>query len=209
MAVAAAAADVQLAPRLFTVAEYETMGRAGIFGPDERTELIEGQITAINPIGTGHMWAVSELLRIFVPRGDVRVTAQSPLQMSTMSTPEPALVVLLPTTPRTRKPTPADALLIIEVADSSVTYDRETKGPLYARAGIPEYWIVDLNGERVEQYREPSAIGYRSMRLFLRDEQIAPAFAPDLAVSVDAVLGPPVTDEGAASDTAAGASAEG
>ena len=196
----AAAAEVQLAPRLFTVTEHEAMGRAGIFGPDERTELIEGRISSMNPTGTAHMWAVSELLRAFVPLLEIRVTSRSTLQLHDRSAPEPDVAVLLLTTPRTRKPTPADTLLIVEVADSSLAYDRETKGLLYARAGIPEYWIVDLNGERIEQYREPSAIGYRSVRLYLRDEQITPTFAPDFAVSVDAVLGPPVTDEGSASD---------
>ena len=185
----AAATDVQLAPRLFTVAEYEAMGRAGIFGPDERTELIEGRISTMDPIGTAHMWAVSELLRAFVPLLDFRVTSQSPLQLHDRSAPEPDVAVLLPTTPRTRKPTPADTLLVIEVADSSLAYDRETKGLLYARAGIPEYWIVDLAHDRVDVCREPAGRRYRAVTHHGRGATISPLHVPELAIPVTNILG--------------------
>lgn len=200
---AAASLPVQPQPRPFSVDEFEAMGRAGIFGRNERVELIEGRIVAMNPIGTKHLWTVSELLRFFVPLTDVRVTSQSPLHLHDQGEPEPDVLVLRSTTPRTRKPTPADALLVIEVADSTLVYDRETKGPLYAGAGVPEYWLVDLNGERIQVYTEPSPIGYRATRLYLRGESLSPAFAPDLTVSVDDVLGPPAAPEAATPDTAA------
>jgi len=81
-------------------------------------------------------------------------------------------------------------LLVIEVADSSLNDDRNIKRSLYARAGIPEYWIVDLNGQRFEVYSEPSEVGYRASRFYLRGESLSPSFAPDLSVDVDAILGP-------------------
>jgi Uma2 family endonuclease len=87
-------------------------------------------------------------------------------------------------------PLPEHALLVIEVADTSLDHDRNIKGPLYARAGIPEYWIVNLNGERIEVYREPSAAGYRASRFYLRGERLSPDFAPDLTIEVDAILPP-------------------
>lgn len=184
---------LQLAQRLFTVDEYEAMGRAGIFGPDERVELIEGQISAMNPIGTGHVWTVTRLHRIFARRDDVFAIDQSPILLGIRSQPQPDLVIVPADISQDRKPAAADTLLVVEVADTSLAYDRQTKGPLYARAGVPEYWLIDLNGERIEQYREPSPAGYRAMHLFLRGEHLSPAFAPALRISVDEVLGPPAT----------------
>ena len=86
-------------------------------------------------------------------------------------------------------PSAPDALLVIEVADTSLKYNRGAKGPLYARASIPELWIVDLAGRRIEVDREPSPDGYRTVRLFVRGERLTPAFAPDLVLDVDAILG--------------------
>jgi Uma2 family endonuclease len=87
------------------------------------------------------------------------------------------------------KPSPQDTLLVVEAADTSLSYDRETKGPLYARAGIPAYWIVNLNDDRIEVYREPSLTGYRSIHIYVRGQSVSPAFAPDLVIEVDAILG--------------------
>ena len=81
-------------------------------------------------------------------------------------------------------------LLLIEVADTSVEYDRDVKGPLYAAAGIPEYWLIDLNGERLLAYREPSPEGYRLVRTLRRGEQIAPLAFPDSPLAVTDLLGP-------------------
>jgi Uma2 family endonuclease len=182
---------VELRPRLFTIDELEAMVRAGIIGEDERVELIEGQIVEMSATGTGHTWVVSRLERNFHRRDDVVVTGQSTFQIGERGGPEPDVVVLRADTPQNQRPSPAHTLLIIEVADTSLAYDRYTKAPLYARAGVPEYWIVDLNGERIEVYREPSPAGYRTVRFVLRGESLSPAFAPDLTIEVDAILGPP------------------
>jgi Uma2 family endonuclease len=102
----------------------------------------------------------------------------------------PDLVLLGADAPQDRLPSPHDAHLVIEVAGWSVRLDRHFKRPLYARAGIPEYWIVDLNGGRIEVYRELSPDGYRPIRYVMRGESVTPAFAPEMAISVDGILGP-------------------
>lgn len=183
----------QLRPRLFTVDDIEGMVRSGILHHGERVELIEGQIVEMHAMGTRHIWAVNRLCRIFNRRDDVQVSPQNTLELHNHSGPEPDIVVLSVSVSEAHRPTAGDTLLVVEVADTSLVYDRQTKGPLYARAGVPEYWLVDLNDERIEQYREPSAAGYRAMHLFLRGETLSPVFAPDLTVQVDDVLGPPAT----------------
>jgi Uma2 family endonuclease len=103
--------------------------------------------------------------------------------------------VLRADTPQDRHPSPEYTHIVIEVADESLDYDQNVKGRLYGRAGVPEYWLVDLGGERITVYREPMSDGYRAIRFFLRGESLSPAFAPDLVVEVDAILGPPAAAE--------------
>lgn len=182
---------VQRRERTFTVDEYHRMAEAGILGEDDRVELIEGRIVEMNPIGPGHIWSVNRLNRVFARRDDVMVSVQNPVRLNQDSEPEPDLVVLRVDAPEDRPPRPQDVLLVVEVADSSLGYDRQVKASLYARAGIPELWIADLGGERVEAHRNPSAAGYRTVQLFLRGERISPLFAPDLSIEVDEILGQP------------------
>lgn len=180
-------------PRPFTIDEYVGIVNSGILGEDARVELIEGQIVEMPPIGDAHMWGVNSLTLEIGDRRWCIPHVQNPIRLPDRSMPHPDFVALRPGTPR-RTPLPEDILLIAEVADTSLSHDRNTKAPLYARAGIAEYWIVDLNGERIEVYREPSTDGYQSIRFYRRGERLSPAFAPDLVVEVDAILGPPVTE---------------
>jgi Uma2 family endonuclease len=191
---------VPLPRRRFTVDEYYRMAEAGIFKPDERVELLEGEIVPMNPVGTPHFWCVNRLNQRFSQVPDSRwiVSVQGPLRLHDGGEPEPDVVILRPDTPQNRHPGPADALLVIEVADGSITKDRGLKRGMYARARIPEYWIVDLNTDRVEVYRQPWARGYRSTTLAGRGETISPLCAPDLVASVDAILGEPQPDQPAA-----------
>ena len=191
----AAAATAELRPRLFTIDDLEAMVRAGIIDESERVELIEGQIVEMSAPGTRHTWTVVRLNRAFTRREDVFVSPQSTFQIGQYGGPQPDVVVLRADAPQDRLPSPDHAVLIVEVADTSLAHDRYTKAPLYARAGIPEYWIVDLNGERIEVYREPSSSGYRALRYFLRGESLSPAFAPDMTLEVDAILGPPASSD--------------
>jgi Uma2 family endonuclease len=197
MAVATTAPTaVALHPRLFTVDDLEAMVKAGIIREDERVELIEGQIVEMSATGTRHTWTVIRLARSFSRRDDVVVSSQSTFQIGEYGGPEPDVVMLRADAPQDRLPSSDHAVLIVEVADTSLAHDRYTKAPLYARAGIPEYWIVDLNGERVEVYREPSPAGYRSVRFVLRGERLSPSFAPDMVIEVDTILGPvPASDD--------------
>ena len=181
---------VQPHDRRFTVDEYYRMAEAGILTRDERVELVDGRIVAMNPIGSPHAWCVSRLTRVLARRDDVLVNVQNPIRLDDRSEPEPDLIVLRLETPTDRHPRPEDVLLVIEVADTSLAYDRGTKAPLYARHGIPELWIVDLGEERVEVHREPSQGGYRLVQFFGRGQTVHPLFAPDLGIEADAIFGP-------------------
>jgi Uma2 family endonuclease len=184
---------VQLTRRLFTVAEYHKMAEAGILSEDDRVELLEGEIVAMSPIGSRHAGLVNRLNRLFSQRaGDqVVVSVQNPVRLGGYSEPQPDLALLRPRADfyTSSHPGPEDVLLAVEVAETSAAVDREVKVPLYARFGVPEVWLVDLAGDQVEVFREPSAEGYREVRVLRRGESLAPAFLPDLLVPVDAVLG--------------------
>ena len=181
---------VSVPRRLFTVDEYYEMARVGILKPDERVELLDGEIVKMNAVGSPHAWCVKRLMRMF-SRFDDRfiLSVQDPLRLADNSEPEPDIVLLQLDTPDDRHPGPQDAFLVIEVADSSIYVDRRRKLPMYGRAGITEYWIVDLNRDRIEVYREPMRSRYRSARLAARGETISPLFAPDLAVDASKILG--------------------
>lgn len=149
---------------LLTVDEYLRMGTAGIFREDARIELIEGEIIDMAPIGTWHASVVMRLTKkIIVAVGDDAVVAsQSPVVLGMHSAPQPDLAVL-----RNRSdayvsahPTPADILLLIEVADSTLAFDRDVKLPLYARLGIAETWLIDIPNRQCLRYSEPSPAGY-------------------------------------------------
>jgi Uma2 family endonuclease len=176
--------------RLFTVDEYYEMARVGILKPDERVELLDGEIVPMNAIGTPHLWCVTRLNRHFSGYPDRAVVlVQSPLRLSNRSEPEPDIVLAQLDTPEDRHPGPQDAYLVIEVADTTLRTDLGRKRTLYARAGIPEYWIVDLQHERVEVYRDPSRGRYQTMLLAGRGDTVSPLFAPDLEISVSRILG--------------------
>ena len=179
--------------RRFTVDEYYRMAEAGILGPDERTELIEGEIIQMAPIGSWHADCVDFLTQWFVTglAGRAIVRVQNPVRLSTGAEPQPDLALLHP---RGRQyaqahPGPDDVFLIVGVSDTTIRYDRGTKLPVYARAGVPEVWIVDLNGERVLVYRSPHAGRYQHAVTVERGSTLAPAAFPDLALPVGELLG--------------------
>ena len=144
------------AKRKLTVDEYNRMGEAGILGPDERVELLDGELYTMAPIGEGHIGGVIGLTFLFNRHllGRALVSVQNPVRLSNVSEPEPDLVLLQPRDDfyRTMKPRPEDVLLLVEVADSSLAHDRDTKLPQYAAAGIPEAWLVNLVDRRIEVY---------------------------------------------------------
>jgi len=180
-------------PRRFTVEEYYEMGRAGILHEDDRVELIEGEIIEMSPIGSKHAACVKRLNRRFTQGlGDrAVVSVQDPVRINRHSEPEPALAVLQPRQDdyAIGHPGPVDVLLLIEVAETSARYDREVKLPLYARAGIPEVWLIDLESGEVEAHRRPSQGTYSDVERYGRGDSVAPAAFADLSVSVDEIAG--------------------
>jgi Uma2 family endonuclease len=175
------------------VREYYRMGEAGIFEPGERVELIEGEIIDMAPIGSEHSGTVTGLTQAVYAAigGRATVTVQAPLRLSEFSEPEPDLLLLKPRADfyRSEHPTAADVLLLIEVANTSLRYDRDVKLPLYARHGVPEVWIVNLAEGVIETYRDPRDEAYRTTHRAGRGETLEPAALPGLRLVVDEVLG--------------------
>lgn len=183
---------VEVLRRRFTVEEYYLMAKAGILGEDDRVELIDGEIVEMPPIGIPHASHVDLLTQLFILRlgGRAIVRVQNPVRLGEHSEPQPDIALLRPRDDfyAAAHPGPSDVLLIIEIADTSIDYDREVKGPLYARAGIPEYWLVDLAGQRIEIYRDPRAGEYRQVRLVRQAERLAPEALPSLELSSSDIL---------------------
>ncbi|MBA4017195.1 MAG: Uma2 family endonuclease [Pirellula sp.] len=177
----------------FTVGDYHRMGEAGILTERDRVELIRGEIVMMSPIGSKHAGCVNALMEMLVVRlvGAASVQVQNPIGLDKFSEPQPDLSVLKyrPDSYRSASPVTADVLLVIEVADSTLESDRGVKLPLYAEAGIPEYWLVDLQNERVEVYRTPAGGSYAEKQVLARGERIVCGTFPQLALDVAAILG--------------------
>ena len=200
---AAAAAPPESPPpgrekRKFTVAEYYRMAEVGVLSPEERVELIEGEIIVMAPIGPLHAGDILRSIRLFTRRDDDRFTVQiqNPLRLDDGSEPEPDLMLLRPRADdyTTAHPTPADTLLVIETSDSSLAYDREVKIPLYARAGIPQTLIKNLPGDCIESFDQPGPEGYARHIIYRRGDRIRLVSLPDLELAVADLL-PPRPDE--------------
>jgi Uma2 family endonuclease len=177
--------------RLLTVDEYHRMGEAGILTEDDRVELIEGELVAMAPIGSEHVSGINALNRLLVMAVGERaiVSVQNPVRLTRRSEPQPDFAVLRPRDGyRTTLPRPEDTLLIVEVAASSLDYDRTVKLALYARAGIPEVWIVDVTAECVEVYRAPEGDAYTSVTRAGRADTVDIADMPDVRIPVDRIF---------------------
>lgn len=189
----------------FTVEEYHKMGEAGILGEDDRVELIDGEVVEMSPIGDRHVECVMRLNRLLSrwalleASGDgvaedatLFVSPQSPLRLSGYGEPEPDLILLRRREGSAGTPVPEETLLVVEVADTSITYDRERKFPLYAEAGIPEAWLVDLTEDRVEVHSAPESggAGYGMASRYARGERLVSATLPGLTFDVAEALPP-------------------
>jgi Uma2 family endonuclease len=162
--------------RLFSVEEFHRLGELGFFGEDERIELIGGELVFMNPIGSDHAFTVDFLAQNLIKRlpDEYWLRVQNPIVLGNNDEPEPDIAIVKRGNYRKRHPQSEDVLWIIEVADSSLRYDREVKIPLYAEFGIPECWLIDLANRRLEVYRQPSASGYRLLWRPEPDERVAP-----------------------------------
>ena len=181
----------RISRRRFTVDEYHRMAEAGILHEDDRVELIEGELADMTPIGARHANCVRELNRLLSEQvsNDLRVDIQNPVRLDERNEPQPDVAVLQARDYRDSLPVPQDVLLLIEVADTSLAYDREVKLPIYARSGIAEVWLVDLDAGIIERHTEPAEDVYRLVRRAGRGETLASEALPTLTLPVDAVLG--------------------
>ena len=179
--------------RRFSVKEYYLMADAGILSPRDRVELIDGEIVQMAPIGSYHAACVDTLSNLFKEMLGRRVIVrvQNPVRLGERSEPEPDVALLRPRADayRDAHPGPDDVMLIVEVSHSTVEYDRDVKTPLYAEAGIPELWLVNLDEDYIDGLSDPVGAGYRTRRRYARGERIAPALLPDAALDVSEILG--------------------
>ena len=176
----------------FTVDEYHRMGEAGIFHEDDRVELIRGQVVQMSPIGHRHAGCVTylthALLSLLGQKALVRV--QNPVTVDRFGELQPDLAVVRPdpTFYRRAHPVPDDVLLMIEVADTSVEYDRNEKLPLYAETGLQEVWLVNLPANTVEVHREPKDGRYTDVRTARRGDTVSPSAFPGVTLEAGEIL---------------------
>jgi len=177
-----------LAKHLFTVEDYYRMAETGVLRPDCRVELLDGEIIDMSPIGPFHAGTTKYLIEHFNKAAKDRwlLAIQDPLHLGDYSEPQPDLMLLkrVPDFYRAQHPSPGDVFLLIEVADTSLGYDRGRKLPAYGCAGIPELWIVNLEDQTIEMYREPHLTGYSSKTILRSGDKASPLAFPDAAVNV-------------------------
>ena len=189
---------LQLAqPRLnifrLNVSQYHQMSEAGIFSENDKVELINGEIIEMSPIGRRHTACVNRLNSVFsqLLGNKVIIAVQNPIILNNLSEPEPDIALLQPRADfyESGHPQPQDIFLLIEVADSSLEYDRDVKIPLYASSGITEVWLVDIYQQVIIVYRYPSENGYRDIQTLSRGEKLSISAFPENNLFVDDILG--------------------
>ena len=185
--------QVEVTKKLFTVDEYHRMGEAGILTPEDRVELIEGEILQMSPIGNRHAACVNRANKLLITRLQDRglVSIQNPVRLDIYSEPQPDVLVLKPRDDfyASTGHTAADVLLMIEVSDTTLRYDTLKKVPLYAAAGVSEVWVEDLKKDVILVYREPSGKNFQTTFQCKRGETIASVAFPDVVFAVNDLLG--------------------
>ena len=185
--------SVQYQKRYFNVDEYYRMAEVGLLSPDDRVELIDGEIVEMSPIGCTHAGTVDRS-SAFLHRtlgGAVQVRVQNPVRLNDFSEPQPDVVLLKPREDFYTKshPTASDVLIVIEVADTSVNYDRNVKLALYARAGIPEAWLMVLPKDLIEVHSQPENGKYQKVQRLKRGKTLVSPTMPTFSCKVEDLLG--------------------
>jgi Uma2 family endonuclease len=177
----------------FSVDEYLRMGETGILTESDRVELIDGEIIDMPPIGIPHAGAVKRIANLFARQLGERVvlSVQDPIRIGDFSLPEPDIALLRPRDDfyASAYPTPEDILMLVEVAESSVRYDRDKKLPLYAAAGVKECWLVDIPARKLVICRDASADGYRRVHEPEHLTSVTPESIPDCAIDLSGLFG--------------------
>jgi Uma2 family endonuclease len=185
---------VEFVRRRFDVDEYHRMGQAGILSPADRVELIDGEIVTMTPIGARHNAAVNRANRALGrAAGDQAIVqVQGSIRLGRLDEPQPDLAFLRPKADfyAAGLPGPADVLLVIEIADASLAYDREVKSRLYAAVGIPEYWLVNLDARIVTRFLRPEGGTYRDVRQIPAGQTLAPQLLPSCEVPAEWLMDP-------------------
>jgi len=185
--------QIETNKKLFTVDEYYRMAEAGILGPEDRVELIDGEIIQMSPIGNRHVGCVNRATQLFVQAftGRATVSVQHPLQLSNYTEPEPDVVLLKFRADfyTNKKVWAEDALLVVEVSDTTLRYDRNVKLPRYALARIPEVWIENLTSDELLIFRDPINGAYSTTLVLRRGDSVAPLAFPESVFKVDDLLG--------------------
>jgi len=184
---------VGVALRKFTADEFQLMAEAGIFAEDDRLELVQGEIIEMTPIGSKHSHAVDRLTKVLVVEFlpiPVVVRVQNPVRIDSATVLQPDFAVVDDRGDyyQDNIPASADVRLVVEVADSSLPYDRLTKGAIYAAAGIAEFWLVDLAASTVEVYKDPGPGGYATRRTAGSGEVLRPLSFPEITIAADLFL---------------------
>ena len=179
-------------PRLITVAEYDRMIEAGIYTENDRIELLNGEIIEIMPKGTKHTSANSKIVRFFIRLFDEKliVRNQDPIVLDDFSEPEPDIVLAIwdDNEYAEHHPTPTDILLVMEISDTTLAYDREAKARAYSRNNIRQYLLLNLQNETIEDYREPNADGYQFKRTLRKGDIFNLVAFPEIEINFDDLL---------------------
>jgi Uma2 family endonuclease len=185
--------SVQFQKWHFNVEDYYRMAEAGLFSENDRVELIEGEVIKMSPIGSRHAGCVDRLNSILSRKvgHTAIIRVQGPIRLNDFSEPEPDVALLKPRDDfySQSHPTAADVMLVIEVAETSVEYDRSVKMPLDARAGIPEAWLVNLPKDILEIYTQPKDEKYQKVQRLKRGRSLVSPTVTGLSLGVDDILG--------------------
>lgn len=185
--------NVKLQTRKFTVEQFHKMSEIGVISENERVELIRGEIIEMAAIGVRHASCVNRLVNLLIKLLEERIilAPQNPIELGDTSQPQPDIALLRPRADfyQTSFPQAGDIFLLIEVADSTVKYDREVKIPLYAENNIIEVWLVDVNQQVVEVYREPIKQGYQRIETFGQNQNLMIKAFPDVNIAVNEIFG--------------------
>jgi Uma2 family endonuclease len=181
--------------KYWTVQDYYRMSELGILDPNERTELIDGQIIIMTAKGTPHVMTLRLLANVLenaLRDKSVFVSTQDPILLDNFSEPEPDLAIVKGTILdyTEHHPVPDDIYLVIEVADSTLKQDCEVKDKLYARSSIAEYWVIDIKNRQVHIFRDPTPTGYTSQLILTETHSVSPLAFPDLSLSIASILPP-------------------
>jgi Uma2 family endonuclease len=174
--------------RKLTVDDFHRMGEAGILGEDDRIELIDGEMIEMAPIGSQHLGMVNRLVRLLnsAVRDTALLSPQNPVALPPLNEPQPDIALLKPRLDdyAGSAPVAADVFLLIEVADTTLAYDRDIKIPLYARHGVPEVWLFDLQGRSLSVHRDPGPNGYRQVLTPGTNETVSPVLLPHVKIDL-------------------------